>query len=321
MSGGIDLDRHLEAYLAIRDALGLTAGTRARLLRSFLDYARGATAPDMSIRAMTAVAWACDHAPPGCGDAGKAHRLMIARGFLTYLSAVVPGTEVPAYGLLAGHRRRRPYIFSDAEIEALTAAAATAPPRDGLRPTMRATLLGLLASTGLRIGEAIRLTMDDVRLDAQPPHLRVLESKFRKSRLVPVDPTTAAALSGYVRRRHDLGYHALSEIFFMNARGGPLDTGVLGCWFGKLTGKAGLRPIREGARRASLHSFRHSFAVRRLQTWHEAGLDVQVLLPTLSVYLGHVRPEDTYWYLTATPDLLRAAGSRFTPDGVVGGAP
>jgi len=83
MSGGIDLDRHLEAYLAIRDALGLTAGTRARLLRSFLDYARGATAPDMSIRAMTAVAWACDHAPPGCGDAGKAHRLMIARGFLT----------------------------------------------------------------------------------------------------------------------------------------------------------------------------------------------------------------------------------------------
>ena len=146
MSGGINLDRHLEAYLAIRDALGLTAGTRARLLRSFLDYARGATAPDMPIRAMTAVAWACDHAPPDCGDAGKAHRLMVARGFLTYLSAVVPGTEVPAYGLLAGHRRRRPYIFSDAEIEVLTVAAATAPPRDGLRPTMLATLLGLLAS-------------------------------------------------------------------------------------------------------------------------------------------------------------------------------
>jgi integrase/recombinase XerD len=88
-----------------------------------------------------------------------------------------------------------------------------------------------------------------------------------------------------------------------------------------LTGKAGLRPIRDGARRASLHSFRHSFAVRRLRAWHEASLDVQALLPTLSVYLGHVRPEDTYWYLTATPDLLRAAGSRFTPEGVVGGAP
>jgi integrase len=321
MSGDIDFDQHLEAYLAIRGALGLAAGTRGRLLRSFLDHARSTTAPGIPIRAMTAVVWACDHAPPGCGDAGKTHRLMVARGFLTYLSAVVPGTEVPAHGLLAGHRRRRPYILSDAEIVALTAAAATALPRDGLRPTMLATLLGLLASTGLRIGEAIRLTMDDVRLDDRPAHLRVLESKFRKSRLVPVDLTTAAALAGYVRRRHDLGYHALSEIFFVNERGGPLDAGLLGCWFGKLIGKAGLRPNCEGARRASLHSFRHSFAVRRLRAWHEAGLDVQSLLPTLSVYLGHVRPEDTYWYLTATPDLLRAAGSRFTPDGVVGGAP
>jgi integrase len=321
MSGDIDFGQHLEAYLAIRDALGLTVGARAGLLHGFLDHARGATAPGKPIRATTVIEWACDHAPPGCGDAGKAHRLVIARGFLTYLAAVVPGTEVPAYGLLAGHRRRRPYIFSDAEIEALTAVAATAPPRDGLRPTMLATLLGLLASTGLRVGEAIRLTMDDVRLDDRQTHLRVLESKFRKSRLVPVDPTTAVALADYIRRRHELGYHALSRTFFVNKRGGPLDAGVLGCWFGKITGKAGLRPIREGARRPSLHSFRHSFAVRRLRAWHEAGQDVQALLPTLSVYLGHVRPEDPYWYLTATPDLLRAAGSCFTPDGVIGGAP
>jgi len=321
MSGDSDFDRHLDAYLAIREALGLTAGTRARLLRSFLDYVCRVTAPGMPIQATTAVAWACDHAPPGCGDAGMAHRLMVARSFLTYLSAVVPGTEVPPHGLLANNRRRRPYIFSDAEIEALTTVAAKAPPRGGLRPSMLATLLGLMASTGLRIGEAIRLTMDDVRLDDRPAHLRVLESKFRKSRLVPVDPTTAAALAGYVCRRRELGYHALSEIFFVNERGGALDAGVIGRWFRKLTHKAGLRPIQEGARHPSLHSFRHSFAVRRLRAWHEAGLDVQALLPTLSVYLGHVRPEDTYWYLTATPDLLRAAGARFTPEGVLGGAP
>jgi len=112
MSDDIGFGRHLKGYLAIRDALGLAAGTRAHLLRSFLDYARGVTAPGMPIRATTAVAWAGDHAPPGCGDAGKAHRLMVARGFLAYLSAVVPGTEVPPYGLLASHRRRRPYIFS-----------------------------------------------------------------------------------------------------------------------------------------------------------------------------------------------------------------
>ena len=89
--------------------------------------------------------------------------------------------------------------------------------------------------------------------------------------------------------------------------------------FGKLTRKLGLWSADKGARHPSLHFFRHSFAIRRLRAWHEAGKDVQALLPTLSVYLGHVRPEDTYWYLTATPDLLRAAGARFVPDDLVGG--
>ena len=157
MSGDTDLGRHLEAYLAIRDALGLAAGTRVRVLRSFLDHARGATAPGAPIRAATALAWACDHAPPGCGDAGKAYRLTVARGFLSYLSGVMPGTEVPAHRLLASGRRRQPYIFSDAEIGAMIAAAANAPPRGTLRPVMLPTLLGLLASTGLRIGEVAQL--------------------------------------------------------------------------------------------------------------------------------------------------------------------
>ena len=323
MSGGdTDLGRHLEAYLAIRDALGLVAGARPRLLRSFLDLARAETAPSAPIRAAAAVAWACDHAPPGCGDAGKAYRLTVARGFLAYLSGIVPGTEVPSRNLLASQRRRRPYILSEAEIERLTAAAAKAPPRGTLRPIMLPALLGLLASTGLRIGEAVRLRVDDVRLDADPAHLRVLQTKFQKSRLVPMHPTTAAALAAYLRRRQELGYHALSDAVFVSERGGPLDVGLLGVWFGKLTRKLGLWPAdKEARRRPSLHSCRHSFAVRRLRAWHEAGADVQALLPTLSVYLGHVRPQDTYWYLTATPDLLRTAGAGFVPDGVVGGEP
>lgn len=321
MSGGTDLGQHLEAYLAIRDAFGLVAGARVRLLRGFLDHARGATAPGTPIRAATALTWACDHAPPSCGDAGKAYRLTVARGFLSYLSGVVPGTEVPAHRLLASGRRRRPYVFSDAEIRAMIAAAAKAPPRGTLRPVMLPALLGLLASTGLRIGEAIRLRMDDVRLNAQPAHLRILQTKFQKSRLVPVHPTSATALAAYLLQRQELGYHALSDSVFMTEQGDPLDVDLLGVWFGKLTHKLGLRPADKEARRPSLHSFRHSFAVRRLRAWHEAGQDVQALLPTLSVYLGHVRPEDTYWYLTATPDLLRAAGARFAPDGVVGGEP
>ncbi len=104
MSGDTDLGRHLEAYLAIRDALGLVAGARVRLLRGFLDHARGATAPGTPIRAATALARACDHAQPGCGGAGKAYRLTVARGFLSYLSGIVPGTEVP--GLRQGSRQR-----------------------------------------------------------------------------------------------------------------------------------------------------------------------------------------------------------------------
>ncbi len=136
MSDGIDFDQHLAAYLAIRDALGLAAGARPRLLRSFLDHACMATEPEAPIRAATALTWACDHAPPGCGDAGKAYRLTVARGFLAYLSGIVPGTEVPSHNLLADQRRRRPYILSDADIEVLAAAAAKAPRRGSLRPVM-----------------------------------------------------------------------------------------------------------------------------------------------------------------------------------------
>jgi len=207
----------------------------------------------------------------------------VARGFLAYLSGIMPGTEVPSHNLLAGQRRRRPYILSDTETEALAAAAAKAPPRGSLRPVMLATLLGLLASTGLRIGEAVRLRVDDVRFEAQPAHLRVLQTKFQKSRLVPMHPTTAAALAAYLRCRQKLGYHVLSDIVFPTQRGGPLDVGLLGVWFGKLTRKLGMWPADKTARRPSLHSFRHSFAIRRLQAWHEAGADVQALLPTLSV--------------------------------------
>lgn len=295
MSGGIDFDQHLAAYLAIRDALGLAAGARPRLLRSFLDHACAATEPETPIRAATALTWACDHASPGCGDTGKAYRLTVARGFLAYLSGIVPGTEVPSHNLLASRRRRRPYILSDAEIEVLAAAAAKASPRGSLRPVMLPALLGLLASTGLRIGEAVRLRTDDVRLEAQPAYLRVLQTKFQKSRLVPMHLTTFTALTAYLRCRQELGYHALSDVVFPTERGGLLDVGLLGVWFGKLTRKLGLWPANKAARRPSLHSFRHSFAIRRLRAWHEAGADVQALLPTLSVYLGHVRPEDTYW--------------------------
>jgi integrase/recombinase XerD len=306
-----DLDRHLDAYLALRSALGFAADARATVLRDFVAHA--AAAGGAPIRAATALAWACDHAPARCGVAGKAHRLTVVRGFLAYLAGIVPGTQVPDHGLIAGPKRRRPYILSEAEIAMLIAAAAKASPRGALRPVMLSTLLGLLASTGLRIGEAVRLTMADVRLAEQPANLWILKTKLGKSRLVTLHPTTAAALAHYCRQRERLGYHALSDVLFVSERGGRLDIDLLGRWFAGLAAKLGLAPA-EGGRRPSLHSFRHSFAVRRLQAWYAAGEDVAALLPRLSVYLGHTRLEDSYWYLTATPELLRHAGARFVPD-------
>ncbi|MBW8835604.1 MAG: tyrosine-type recombinase/integrase [Burkholderia sp.] len=312
-----DLDRHLDAYLAVREALGLSVGANARLLRDFVGHARAAGLP---IRAGTAVTWACDAAPPTCGAAGKAHRLSVARRFLNYLAAVLPGTEVPGPGMLPSPTRRRPYLFTPDEIARLVAAAATAPPRGTLRPIALSTLIGLLASTGLRVGEAVRLTMADVRLDEEPANLRVLQTKFRKSRIVPLHPTTAAALGHYCLQRQDLGYHALSDAFLVTERGGFHCPGLLNQWFAGLTRRLGLWPT-DGGRRPCLHSLRHTFAVRRLEAWHAEGRDVSALLPSLSVYLGHVRPQDTYWYLTATPTLLRLAGTRFQLDPRAGGVP
>jgi len=202
MSDGAELDLRLNAYLALRQAVGLTNKAQARLLRNFIAYAQGAgEGANSPLRAATAVAWAWDDAPPSCGVRGKSDRLIVARGFLTYLSCFVPGTEVPAPWLVAGPTRRRPYIFSNDEVRSLTGAAAITSSRNSLRPLMLSTLLGLLASTGLRIGEAVRLKMADVRLDDRPANLQILQTKFQKSRIVPIHQTVAVALESYRDRR------------------------------------------------------------------------------------------------------------------------
>jgi integrase/recombinase XerD len=320
MSGPADLDQQLDAYLAIRETVGLTNKAQYRLLRNFVAYARNAeVTADSPIRAATAVAWAWDGAPATCGVRGRADRLMVVRGFLTFLACVVPGTEVPASRIVAGATRRRPYIFSDDETVGLISAAACPNRRNPFRPDVLSTLLGLLASTGLRIAEAVRLNMSDVRLCDEHPNLQILQTKFQKSRIVPIHPTVTVALTSYLDRRRQHSSDGWSDRLFVNRRGGPLDVHTVGAWFAQLTRSQGIEPASEQGRRPCLTSFRHTFAVRRLREWHKAGLDVQSLLPTLAVYLGHVGPESSYWYLSATPDLLRAAGARFTLDVATGG--
>ena len=185
-------------------------------------------------------------------------------------------------------------------------AAHESGPRGALRPYTLSTLLGLLASTRLRVGEAIRLTMADVHLEHAPPFLHIRETKFHKSRLVPLHASTATQLRHYMGMRTHRRYDALSDALFVSEQGQELSHEALGRWFTTQCQRLGIKSIN-GGRRPS----RHAFAIERIRRWYQDGVDVQVRLPTLSVYLGHVRPQESYWYLTATPELFTAAAARF----------
>lgn len=311
-----ELRPRLDRYLALRSALGFEAHVEERLLRDFVAFAeqRGL---DGGVHAQVAVDWACATARHA-SDGAPARRLSIVRGFLAHLHAALPEVEVPPHGLLAGARRPAPHIYSVQEIDALLAAARALGPRASLRPTTYTTLIGLLASTGLRIGEAVRLRTEEVRLDEQPPCLLVREAKFHKSRLVPLHATTADALRAYAHERRRLGYDGLADTFFVSERPGSLPAPSARRTFVALARRAGVRPPRGAGPR--LHDLRHTFAVQRLLAWYREGVDAYARLPELSVYLGHVRPEDTYWYLSATPELLGAAAERFDAYANAGGA-
>ena len=295
--------QQLEAYLALRRALGFAMRPEARLLHDFVTSLE--QQGDGNSVAQAAGAWATATA-----GINHARRLSIVRGFLTMARAADPRIDVPATGLLRHPRRRTPRIVTPGEIGALMEAARTLGPREALRPHTVATVIGLLASCGLRASEAIRLDVGDVDLDGAPPCLNIRHTKFRKSRLVPLHPTTAAALRTYAQQRQALGYDGLCPAFFVSERGTRLIYQVLARTFVRLARQLGLRGPA-GTRGVSLHHLRHSFAVARLAAWAQSGVAVRDQLPALAVYLGHVRPEDTYWYLTATPPVLEPAAVRF----------
>ena len=165
----VDLRRHAEGYVALKITLGMPMRAERRLLDDYIRFvaACNGTVP---LCAQLAVDWACQRVN-GRGEAGQAQRLSVARGFLSYLKAIVPGTEIPPHGILRTYRRRKPYLFSRAEVGRIMDAVARFEPRDSLRPHVYRTLVGLLASTGIRVGEAVRLTVADVGFDAEPPTL------------------------------------------------------------------------------------------------------------------------------------------------------
>ena len=302
------LHLQLDAYLSIREALGFQMRAERTLLREFVHFveSHGAGLP---IRASLAVEWACAVSERR-GPGGAAQRLSMARGFLTYLRATIPDTEVPDSALVASFRRPKPYLFTPDQIQTLMHDARQAGPRGALRPHTLSTLIGLLASTGVRVGEALRLTVTDMMLESEPPCLHIRATKFYKSRLVPLHPSTAQHLRQYAAVRTALHYDGLSDVFFVSEHGGPLHRGTLWRWFTTRCRTLGLGATAAG-RRPSLSALRHSFAVERRRRWYAEGVDVQARLPHLSVYMGHVRPQESYWYVSATPELLMAAAERF----------
>jgi integrase len=296
-----DLRQTLSDYLGVRRALGYKLERAGHLLPGFVAFLEKSGAAFISTQ--LALAWATQ-AGRG-GPPWFAARLGLVRPFAKYVSAIDPRTEVPSADLLPGRRLRgTPYLYSKADVQALLTAA-----RSLRRPFIASTyttLLGLLACTGMRVGEALRLDSSD--LDAGQGLLLVRDTKFGKSRLVPLEPTTLIALAEYGQQRDRAVRRAKSPALFLSSIGTRLDYRMVHRVFLRLVHRAGLADRRP--RRPRIHDLRHTFAVQTLLEWYRAGVDVEPRLPWLSTYLGHVSTSSTYWYLTANPELVVLAHRR-----------
>lgn len=282
----------LDAFLALRRALGYSCQREGQRLASFVAFAepRG----DTHVRTATAIAWA--RATASLSEPGR--RLKLVARFARHLHAEDPRHEIPPDDLFPCTRQRpTPYILAPREIEQLVAAAGQLEPQDSLRPRTYQTLFCLLASTGLRIREALALR----RADVTPDGLVVQQTKFRKSRLVPLHDTAQVGLESYLQQRFALPIE--DDHLFVNRHARPLHYRSVEKVFRPLAEQLGLRS-KTTSPRPHLHSFRHTFAVRALERCpHERDAVGRHLL-ALSTYLGHASVSDTYWYLEATPELL-----------------
>ena len=292
----------LDRYLTMRKGLGYKYEHQTRRLAHFVVFMEKHKATTITTK--LAMEWAT--LPPD-RHASWAIRLTDVRGFARHIANFDPGTEVPPVGILSGWKRAKPYIYSDAEIDALLTAAVALPPEDGLRRWTYHTLFGLIAVTGMRISEVMSLERDDVDLDAGVLTVRL--TKFGKSRLVPLHPTTCAALRGYADRRDARLGSRCGSTFFVAERGGRLLHQYVHRVFWRLSREIGLR--RHGDHTGPrVHDFRHRFAVRTLLDWYRDGKNIEQQLPVLSTYLGHAYVRDTYWYLSACPELMQEAAQR-----------
>jgi len=291
---------HLADYRALRRSLGFKLGWQGADLAGLVAYLDAAGAS--TVTADLAIAWA--QLPQGVQRLRWAHRLGAARGFARYLAAIDEATEVPPPDVFGARQTRpAPYLWAADDVGRLLRAART------LRPPLRAAthevLFGLLAVSGMRLGEAIALARGDVDLTAGV--LTIRDAKFDRARLVPLHPSAVDALRAYAECRDRLCPVPRAATFFLSSVGTALLANSVQHTFRELTRNLGLRTATV---RPRLHDLRHSFAVQTLIDWHRGNADVEADLAVLSTYLGHVNPAGTYWYLSAAPELADLAAAR-----------
>ena len=294
----------VDEYLAMRRGLGFKLERAGHWLPDFATYLGEHHSEHITVA--LALTWATGRA------AGNpkliATRLGVVRQFAIHHQVVDPATEVPPDDLVVASRiRTPPHLFSRDDVAALVEATTSLDPP--FRAATYAAFIGLVAVTGLRSGEALRLDRTDVDLTGGV--VTVWRTKFGKSREVPLHPSTVAALAAYDRIRQ----RAFPGVpwFFANTKGTRLYAPDLYKAFAQLIASAGIE-VAPGARRPRPHDLRHSFAVETLTGWYRDGLDVEARLPMLSTFLGHLEPTMTYWYLSATPELLALAARRLETD-------
>jgi integrase len=295
------LRQRLEDYLALRRELGFTLVREGDLLGQFVAFAEAAGSE--VVTSELALAWA--RLPEGANPIWVSRRLTVVRGFSRHLAVLDPTSEIiPVDLLVARVTRPTPYLYSPVEITALMATA-----KDLANPLKAATfetLLGLLACTGMRAGEAMRIDRGD--FDPGAGLLNIWGSKFGKSRQLILHPSTVAALRRYLRRRDQLCPSPPTPALFVSSTGRRLCHAVLQPTFRDLLRRSGVGAPNQ--RRPRVHDLRHSFCVASLLRWYRQGDDVAAHMPALSTYLGHVNISSTYWYLSSSPELMRPAADR-----------
>jgi integrase/recombinase XerD len=296
------LGEALSDYLTLRQGLGHQMADAARLLPSFVAFLEQQRLSTVTIDA--ALQW-CQQPTLVGGVTVAPQRMTAARGFARYLAGIDPATEIPPVGLVPLlHQRPAPFLYSDRDITTMLAAARVLAPE--LRGLTYYTLLGLLTATGMRIGEAVGLDLSDI--DHERATLLIRESKFGKSRLVPLQTDTMTALGEYLQARTSFRRARWEPSLFVGRTGKRLIYQVVSATFRQILLDTGVGA--GAARRPRLHDLRHRFAIVTLIGWYRSEEPVQPKLPVLSTYLGHREPSSTYWYLSAAPELLALAAAR-----------